>query len=122
MSTVEIYQPSQETDIHLSDAAKARLIKVIESSDGANAMRLSVRKTGCSGYSYDLQPVGEVLDTDLVIDIKDSYKLYIDAQSYPLLKGLSMDYVKQGLQTKFVFENPLQTGQCGCGESFTIEK
>jgi iron-sulfur cluster assembly protein len=33
---------------------------------------------------------------------------------------LMIDYVKQGLQTKFVYQNPMQTGQCGCGESFTI--
>jgi iron-sulfur cluster assembly protein len=122
MTTVQYYQPSLDVDMHLSDAAKTRLIKVIELTEGAKAMRLSVRKTGCSGYSYDLQAVSEIFADDLVLEIQDTYKLYIDVKSYPLLKGLSIDYVKQGLQTKFVFENPLQTGQCGCGESFTIEK
>lgn len=122
MTTVQYYQPSLDVDMHLSDAAKTRLIKVIELTEGAKAMRLSVRKTGCSGYSYDLQAVSEIFVDDLVLEIQDTYKLYIDVKSYPLLKGLSIDYVKQGLQTKFVFENPLQTGQCGCGESFTIEK
>jgi iron-sulfur cluster assembly protein len=122
MSTVQYYQPSLEVDMHLSDAAKTRLIKVIQSTEGAKAMRLSVRKTGCSGYSYDLQVVSEMVADDLVLEIQDTYKLYIEVKSYPLLKGLSIDYVKQGLQTKFVFENPMQTGQCGCGESFTIEK
>ena len=32
---------------------------------------------------------------------------------------MQVDYVKQGLNYKFIFNNPNQTGQCGCGESFT---
>jgi iron-sulfur cluster assembly protein len=34
---------------------------------------------------------------------------------------MDVDYVKQGLNYKFVFNNPNQTGQCGCGESFTVD-
>ena len=121
MSGVHIYQPASQVNIQLTDAAKQRLIKVIE-LEGAKAMRLAVKKTGCSGYSYDLKAVMAPEASDLSITIDDRYKLFIDAKSYDFLQGLSIDYVKQGIQTKFVFNNPMQTGQCGCGESFTIDK
>jgi iron-sulfur cluster assembly protein len=45
----------------------------------------------------------------------------IDKASFPYLNGIALDYVKQGLNQKFVFNNPNQTGQCGCGESFTVD-
>jgi iron-sulfur cluster assembly protein len=119
MSSVEHYQPNI-VNIQLSEPAKQRMIKVITSTNGAVAMRLSVKKTGCSGYSYQLTPIMDVNTQDLVVDIQQDYKLYVDENSYALLKGVTIDYVKQGIQTKFVYQNPMQTGQCGCGESFTI--
>ena len=119
MSSVEYYQP-QTVNIQISETAKQRMLKVIAATSGAIAMRLAVKKTGCSGYSYELTPVFHINPQDLVVDIQDAFKLYVDINSYVFLKGLMIDYVKQGLQTKFVYQNPMQTGQCGCGESFTI--
>jgi iron-sulfur cluster assembly protein len=31
-----------------------------------------------------------------------------------------MDYVKEGLNEGFQFNNPNEKDRCGCGESFTI--
>jgi iron-sulfur cluster assembly protein len=31
-----------------------------------------------------------------------------------------MDFVKEGLNEGFKFNNPNQKGECGCGESFTV--
>ncbi len=119
MSVVHYYQPKSSLEMTVSESAKARLLKVVATTVGALAMRLSVRKTGCSGYSYDLQPVLEIQETDLVFA---ECNLYVDANSYVFLKGVHIDYVKQGIQNKFVFTNPMQTGECGCGESFTIHQ
>ncbi len=120
--SVERYVPATTVNISLSDAAKTRLIKVIQATEGAIAMRLAIKKTGCSGYSYDLQPTNQIPSEDFLIDLDESYKLCIDSKSHSFLQGVRIDYIKQGIQTKFVYENPLQTGQCGCGESFTVEK
>lgn len=122
MSEVHYYQPKSSLEMTVSESAKARLLKVVATTEGARAMRLSVRKTGCSGYSYDLQPVCESQETDLVFPMHAECNLYVDADSYAFLKGLHIDYVKQGIQNKFVFTNPMQTGECGCGESFTIHQ
>lgn len=120
MSGVEIYQPQSQVDVKLTEAAKKRLLAVIQATDGAIAMRLSVKKRGCSGYAYELSPIEKIAQQDYQMTIEGHYILAIDVQSYEFFQGLVIDYVKQGLQTRFVFQNPKQTGQCGCGESFTI--
>ena len=56
----------------------------------------------------------------MVVPLADDHLVCIDKSSYPYLKGMHVDYVKQGLNYKFIFNNPNQTGQCGCGESFTV--
>lgn len=119
--TVEYYKPQVQANIQLTESARNRLIKVIQMTEGGQAMRLSVKKSGCSGYAYDLQCVTEISPQDLIIDLDGGYKLTVDVQSYPLLEGLELDYVKEGLQHKFTYHNPKQTGQCGCGESFSVK-
>ena len=84
-------------------------------------LRLSVKKTGCSGLSYVLDDVTEPMVDDIVVDVENAFFISVDKKSYPFLKGVQLDYVKQGLIHKLVFNNPNQTGQCGCGESFTVE-
>jgi len=34
--------------------------------------------------------------------------------------GTRIDFVRQGLNESFRFENPKVRGECGCGESFTV--
>lgn len=118
--TVEYYRPSSTPDIYISAAAVSRFAQVMAKEPQAIAMRLSVKRTGCSGYAYDLHTISEKTVGDFVLALSSDLDLYIDASSYELLKGLQIDYVKQGIQAKFVYTNPQQTGQCGCGESFTI--
>jgi iron-sulfur cluster assembly protein len=120
--TVEYYKPNLEPKIQVSEAAKMRLLTVIANTPSACAMRLAIKKTGCSGYSYDLQTISSIVEGDLVLSLDPNLQLYIEPKSYELIKGLQIDYVKQGIQAKFIYTNPQQTGQCGCGESFTIEK
>jgi len=118
--TLEYYQPTGQIQIEISDSAKNRLIKVIQTTAGGYAMRLSVKKSGCSGYAYDLQCVTELYSEDVKIELGQGFQLFIDSQFLFLLNGLKLDYVKEGLQHKFIYDNPNQSGQCGCGESFSV--
>lgn len=118
--TVQHYQLNQTPKIQLTVAAKNRLVKVIQQTEGAKAVRLSIKKSGCSGYAYDLKCVSEISSEDFIIELDGVYQLIIDVKSYPILEGLEIDYVKEGLQHKFIYRNPNQTGLCGCGESFSV--
>ena len=120
MSEVMQYNSSATPIISLTPAAQARVLRCLTEQSGSIGLRLSVKKTGCSGLSYVMDYVHEFAEDDVLISLNENYMLSIDKNSYIYLKGLTIDYTRQGLQQKFVFINPNQTGQCGCGESFTV--
>lgn len=112
-------------EITFTEAACAYIKKMLEKSHGAG-FRLSVKKTGCSGYSYLPKIVETINPADISLDIEDGLKIFVDPLWLHLLQGVQVDYVeeeKSGLkQKRLVFTNPKESGRCGCGESFHIEK
>lgn len=82
-------------------------------------IRVGVRTAGCSGLAYVLEFVDKPNDTDERFD-NDGVGVFVDPKSLVYLDGLQMDYVTEGLNSGFKFTNPNQTGECGCGESFTV--
>lgn len=106
--------------IILTAAAKLHIIGWLSKEKGSRGVRFSVKKTGCSGWSYEVESVLTPEENDFVLPLQNDYQVYLDKKSYPYLKGMEVDYVKMGLSSRFVFNNPNQKGQCGCGESFTI--
>lgn len=122
MSDVMHHSSSSKPEINLSEAATRRILKCISEQIDCKAIRLSVKKTGCSGLSYVMDYVAAPQDRDIILPLVGECIICIDSNSYPYLKGMHIDYVKQGLNQKFVFNNPNQTGQCGCGESFTVDE
>lgn len=82
-------------------------------------IRVGVRTAGCSGLAYVLEFVDAPNDTDERFD-NDGVSVFVDPKSLVYLDGLQMDYVTEGLNSGFKFTNPNQTGECGCGESFTV--
>ena len=83
-------------------------------------MRLGLKKTGCSGWAYEVSSESEVADDDRVFD-DEGITVVVAASVWPMVKGTRIDYVRQGLNTLFTFRNPQVTDECGCGDSFAIE-
>jgi iron-sulfur cluster assembly protein len=44
----------------------------------------------------------------------------VDKKNDVYLKGITVDYVRQGLNEGFEFINPNERDRCGCGESFRV--
>ena len=87
---------------------------------GTDALVVGVDKSGGSGYSYKLD-FGKSSDLSGYESItKDGVKILIDPKATMFLLGSVMDYKKDKLSSRFVFENPNEKGTCGCGESFSI--
>ena len=120
MSDVIQHTSNLGPSITFSEAATRHVLSYLAKQGNCKGIRLSVKKTGCAGLSYVVDYVDAPPADDIVLPMASDYFIYIDKASYPYLKGMHVDYVKQGLNSKFVFNNPNQTGQCGCGESFTI--
>ncbi|EKD73801.1 MAG: hypothetical protein ACD_45C00183G0017 [uncultured bacterium] len=111
--------------ITLTDAAVLHIKTMLAKQSGSIGFRLSIKKTGCSGYAYVPDVITEVKMKDLHFVAQDGLHVYVDPESENVVKGVVIDYVADttiGLkQKRLVFINPNEKNRCGCGESFTIE-
>ena len=82
-------------------------------------IRVGVKTTGCSGMAYVLKFVDEANSEDVVYQYH-GVQLLVDPKSLVYIDGTEMDFVKEGLNEGFEFNNPNIAGECGCGESFTV--
>ena len=108
--------------IQFTDAARDHVLKYLKQRSHSQGVRISLKKSGCSGLAYIIDYVDAPEPTDVAFVLTADYWVYIEKKSYPFLRGMTVDYVKQGINQKLVFNNPNQTGQCGCGESFTVDE
>ena len=84
-------------------------------------IRLGVRTTGCSGLAYTMEYVDAYDDEVGVINYaQKDFVVLVDMKSDAYLQGLTMDWVRNGLNEGFDFKNPNEKDRCGCGESFRI--
>ena len=105
--------------ITMTAAAAQHVGKYLESRGQGFGIRLGVRTSGCSGMAYVLEFVDDVTDEDEVFE-SDGVKVVIDPKSLLYLDGTELDFVKEGLNEGFKFNNPNVKNECGCGESFNI--
>lgn len=105
--------------ITMTPAATERVRSFLANRGKGIGLRLGLRTSGCSGMAYVLEFVDTLNDDDEVFDI-DDVKIIIDAKSLIYLQGIELDFVKEGLNEGFQFNNPNAKGECGCGESFTV--
>lgn len=105
--------------ITITPAARERMHHFLTSTPSAAGVRFGVKRTGCSGFAYVVDLAGRLDDGDQAVDV-DGVRLIVDAKSLPLVDGTVIDFQRQGLNAAFVFHNPNATGECGCGESFTV--
>ena len=111
--------PSMKTEqiVDISKSAASHISEQLSKRGKGIGIRVGVKSTGCSGLAYVLEFVDQAAQQDQVVESM-GIKLFIDPKSLPYLKGISMDYVKEGLNEGFKFVNPNSKGECGCGESF----
>jgi len=107
--------------IHLAPAALERVKGFLSADASAVGLRFGVRRTGCSGWGYHVDLARGRDDDDTVFE-QDGVRILVDADSLALVDGTRIDFVKQGLNEQFVFENPNVAAECGCGESFTTDE
>lgn len=106
--------------IHLTERAAAH-VKSFFAKDGLKVgLRVGIKPTGCSGYQYVVQPVEKIDAQDQVFE-SCGVKVITDQESLRYLAGTELDFVREGLNSGFRFNNPNVETTCGCGESFNIK-
>ena len=105
--------------ITLTNAAVKHVRQFLSKRGKGEGIRVGVKTSGCSGMAYTLEFVDIIDENDHVFD-NDGIKVFVDAKSLVYLDGTQLDYVREGLQEGFKFDNPNAQNTCGCGESFNI--
>ncbi len=105
--------------ISLTPSAADRVRSYLLRRGSGIGLRLSVKRTGCSGWAYLVDYADEVAAEDVVFG-EDDVKVVVDRKSLELIDGTEIDFVKEGLNEAFKFRNPNSKGECGCGESFSV--
>jgi iron-sulfur cluster assembly protein len=105
--------------VSLTENAAVRVQKFLQQRGKGIGLRLGVKTSGCSGLAYTLEFVDEALPDDQCFD-SHGVTVLVDPKSLALLDGTELDFVREGLNEGFKFNNPNAKAQCGCGESFTV--
>jgi iron-sulfur cluster assembly protein len=105
--------------ISVTPAAAERIQNFIAARGHGLGLKLGVRKTGCSGFAYVVNYADQAEPKDHVFEDR-GVKVFVDPDSLKLIDGTTVDFVRQGLNEAFRFQNPNIKGECGCGESFNV--
>lgn len=106
--------------ISFTEIARTKIQRLLEKRGGVG-IRLAVKTTGCSGLAYVLEYVDEHTADDTTINYaQDSFSVIVDKRHEVYLAGMTVDYVRQGLNEGFEFSNPNERDRCGCGISFRV--
>lgn len=105
--------------VTLTEKAAAHVRKSIDRRGSGIGLRLGVRTSGCSGLSYTLEFADEAQPDDHRFE-NHGVLLLVDTKSLAILDGTELDFVREGLNEGFKFNNPNAKAECGCGESFNV--
>ncbi len=107
-------------EFKLTPAAGEQLAAILSDADeGIAAIRVFVGGGGCSGMTYGMTFAEKATEFDKTLE-GEGYKIFVDAVAMNFLQGCEIDFVQEGLNASFVFNNVFQavggSGACGgCG-------
>lgn len=107
--------------INLTERAANHIRNYLSRQGEGIGLRVGVKPTGCSGYQYVIEAATVINEHDHVFE-SNGVKIVTDGQSLRYLAGTELDYVREGLNSGFKFNNPNVEETCGCGESFNIKQ
>ena len=105
--------------VQLTEKAAKQIQKHLTARGHGLGLRLAVKTSGCSGLAYALEFVDESAPEDQCFE-SHGVTVLVDPKSMAYLDGTELDFVREGMNEGFKFNNPNVTGQCGCGESFNV--
>lgn len=105
--------------INLTEAAARHVSRSLERRGTGIGLKLGVRTSGCSGFAYQIDYVDAADPSDLSFE-SHGVRVFVDPKSLPFVDGTELDFVRDGLNESFRFNNPNVVAECGCGESFSV--
>jgi iron-sulfur cluster assembly accessory protein len=111
-----------EDTLQITDRAAKEFIHVAKQKGlpEDTAMRLSVKGGGCSGFEYQIDIEHNGADEFDIQSMQHGVRVVIDMKSEFYMAGTTIDFNDTLMDRGFTFTNPLASGTCGCGSSFSI--
>ena len=123
-STGEATRPRRERPkaLRLTDAAAEQILAAIGKAENpVVGILMGLKNAGCAGMTYTMDYAEQQNPLDEVVEDK-GVRILIDPKAILFLIGTEMDFVRDKMQARFVFNNPNQTSACGCGESVALKQ
>ena len=122
--TIETFDPTANhsqlgPQVSMTEVAMAHVRKLLANSD-AQGVRIGVKKSGCSGFKYEIEFVTTPLAEDTCFQVADDIALYVPTEYLAMVEGTEVDFTTEGLNSTIKFNNPNAKDLCGCGESLSV--
>lgn len=101
--------------VTITPSAAVQIRRLMERHNAAG-LRVGVRKGGCAGMEYTVEPAADATPTDEVVE-QDGARVLIAPMAQMFLFGMEIDYQTSLLESGFKFQNPNVIDACGCGTS-----
>jgi iron-sulfur cluster assembly protein len=107
--------------ITVTEQAYKKILNYIQRRGHGVGIRVGVKTTGCSGLAYVLEYVDTYEPDEATINYaQKDFVVLVDKKHEPYLKGMVVNFARNGLNEGFEFRNPNERDRCGCGESFRV--
>jgi iron-sulfur cluster assembly protein len=107
--------------ITVTEQASNKIKALLTKRGKGVGIRLGVKTTGCSGLAYTLEYVDSIeYEVGVTNYAQPDFCVLVDAKSLAYMDGMTVDWVRNGLNEGFEFVNPNERDKCGCGESFRV--
>lgn len=118
--TTQVFDPNAPFVLDVTPKAAEYFVSQLERQTQKCAVKIGIKKSGCSGFKYEIDFIEEALEGDEKFSINESLDVFISADAKPFLRGTQIDFVREGLNHSIKFNNPNAKDLCGCGESFSL--
>ncbi|GAB1440295.1 Fe-S cluster assembly scaffold SufA [Providencia sp.] len=105
--------------VSLTQSAAKQIKKLMVKNPNTKGLSLGVKQSGCAGFGYVFEMIENPTDNHLLFEL-DGAHLYVPKEAMPFIDGTVVDFVQEGLNQIFKFNNPKAQHACGCGESFGV--
>ncbi|MBQ0269762.1 Fe-S cluster assembly scaffold SufA [Providencia huaxiensis] len=105
--------------VNLTQSAAKQIKKLMVQNPNTKGLSLGVKQSGCAGFGYVFEMIENPTDQYLLFEL-DGAHLYVPKEAMPFIDGTVVDFVQEGLNQIFKFNNPKAQHACGCGESFGV--
>ena len=107
--------------ITLTERAAQQIRQQITKHGSGIALRIGIKKSGCSGFSYTYDLAEEIQKDDRLFTSLDA-QVVVNKNDLVFLNGSQIDFIREGLNSFYKLSNPNIENACGCGESFSLKE